>query len=929
MNIDLYFQMTKFTLFILAILCAQLSYAQLDNITLSAEQSNNTATINFGPFDNDELIQNELTKRSNGESPKFAIPVNVNITTKTHGQWENINGFDVWRLKVVSPGARSLNFGFSKFHLPENAVLRFYEDQTLSAQRNFTSKDNEGHNQLWTPCYKSDEVVIELIIPEDKTGLEFELSHVNHDFAGFLNPAGGSGSCNVDVMCSVEEGFPMIEAYRDATRSVGLLSLNGVGFCSGFLINNTANDCTPYFMTAKHCGINSGNAASVVVYWNYENSFCRAVGSAQSGAAGNGTQNIFNSGAIWRSTFNPSDMTLIEFDDPIAEEADAFFAGWNRANVTPTRGVAVHHPNGQEKRISFENNSLQLTSYLSTNVNSNADHLRVVDWDLGTTEGGSSGSPLFDENQRVVGQLHGGSAACGNDLSDWYGRFYTSWNGGQSASSRLRDWLDPMNTGQLTMDGTPANGCYIPLVLNLLSDDINVCVNQAPAFSIEMENNDINDFNITFDGLPLGVVANVVSSPLSQNSLIDVELNGFQNPGEFVIVMHVENEFQSSQISVPVTITGMPTATQLELPINGQTELPLSYSLNWLEINPSDTYKVEIATDVNFNNVIIQTFVTNNLYTATLPDPSTLYFWRVETLGECGTSPSSAVRSFTTVSSSNLSIPNSVQTICANGQINLALQIANDFSINPLSLSISNLPSGATFTTNIDSITSGDLVDILLDFQNAPTDLYNLSVVISDGVLVDSVYASVIVQSLPDNPSLLFPVNDENGVTLTDLSLEWLEMDDALNYQVLVSTSEEFETTVIDETTDFPFYESDLVLQSNRAYFWKIVANNSCGQSESSIRKFTTTTATSVDETQLISMEVFPNPASSKLHVEIDKDVELDEVSLFTITGQKLTENLKGAYFQTFDISNYPSGTYLLRVTSNGAVYTERVIIQH
>ncbi len=922
--------MTKFTLFILAILCAQFSYAQHDNITLSSEKYNNVATISYGPFDNTELLLDELSKSNAARSPHFAKPINVEISPKSHGQWENINGFDVWRLKIDSPGANSLNFGFSQFHLPENSVLRFYEGQTLSAKRIFTSKDNETHNQLWTPCFNSDEVVIELIVPEDKGGdLEFLLTQVNHDFVGFMNPAGGSGACNVDIMCNAEEGYPMIEAYRDASRSVGLMSLNGVAFCSGFLINNTANDCTPYFMTARHCGINASNAASLVVYWNFENSFCRAVGSAQNAAPGNGNQTVFNTGAIWRASYSGSDMTLIEFDDPIAEEANAYFAGWNRANTTPSKGVAIHHPNAQEKRISFEDNSLQLTEYLSTNTTSNGDHLRVVDWDLGTTEGGSSGSPLFDENQRVVGQLHGGSAGCGNDLSDWYGRIFTSWTGGQSSSSRLSNWLDPLNTGQLTLDGSEASSCFLPLALNLLTEDINVCVGQTPIFSVEMENYDANDFNITIEGMPLGVVADVVKSPLSGNSMIDVVLTGFQNPGNFVLVLHAENEFQSSQVSIPLTINGTPTAAQLSSPNNGQTEIPLVQELNWNQNEDSEYFMVEVATDASFSNVIIQSYVTNNNLLATLPNPNTIYFWKVISINDCGVGQSSAVRSFITISSSNLSLSQSTQTICSNGQVNLELQIANNFSINPLSLSIPNLPIGVTFTTDVDSIAAGDLVNIVLDFQNVSADLYNLSVVISDGDLVDSVYASLIVQSLPDNPSLLFPVNDENGVTLTNLSLEWLEMDDALNYQVMVSLDEDFGMTVVDEMTTLPFYELNVLLQKNSTYFWKVVTFNECGQSVSSTRKFTTTTATSIDVIDSISMDIFPNPASSKLHIEIDENLVIDDLSLFTVTGQKLTENLQNTFQQTIDVSNFPSGTYLLRVTSNGAVYTERVIIQH
>jgi lysyl endopeptidase len=91
----------------------------------------------------------------------------------------------------------------------------------------------------------------------------------------------------------------------------------------------------------------------------------------------------------------------------------------------------------------------------------------IGSWDLGVTEGGSSGSPLFDHNGRVVGQLWGGQAACtqdgagttNNGLYDYYGRFGISWDGA-SSSQRLKDWLDPDDSGVEILDpliGGPTN----------------------------------------------------------------------------------------------------------------------------------------------------------------------------------------------------------------------------------------------------------------------------------------------------------------------------------------------------------------------------------------------------------------------------------------------------------------------------------------
>ena len=97
------------------------------------------------------------------------------------------------------------------------------------------------------------------------------------------------------------------DASREQIGSVGTYSLGGSLFCTGGLLDNTAGDLKPFFLTADHCGVNSGNAASVVVYWNYESPNC--------GALSGWSLSDFQSGAFFRAAYDPSDMTLIELDD--------------------------------------------------------------------------------------------------------------------------------------------------------------------------------------------------------------------------------------------------------------------------------------------------------------------------------------------------------------------------------------------------------------------------------------------------------------------------------------------------------------------------------------------------------------------------------------------------------------------------------------
>ncbi|MDB4285569.1 serine protease, partial [bacterium] len=359
----------------------------------------------------------------------------------TSGTWEERDdGTLLWRLMVRSVGAKTLNLGFSRFHMPEGGELYVYSPDGAIVSGPYTARDNEEHGQLWTPLIEGDDVVIEVSIPVELEGeLELELAAVNHAYKDLADPFEKSGSCNIDVACSEADD------WTEEIRSVALYSIEGYLACTGTLLNNTSQDLTPYFLTAQHCGVTSSKAPTVVVYWNYETSLC--------GGVPDGPVDQNQSGAILRASYGPSDFVLLELDDMPSDSFNVHWAGWDRSGDAISDVATIHHPSADEKSISFDFHTPRITSYGGTNVPGDGTHIRVYNWDLGTTESGSSGGPLFDAQHRVVGQLHGGLAACGNNESDWFGRLYWSWNGGGASSSQLRSWLDPGNTGAMFMDG--------------------------------------------------------------------------------------------------------------------------------------------------------------------------------------------------------------------------------------------------------------------------------------------------------------------------------------------------------------------------------------------------------------------------------------------------------------------------------------------
>ena len=432
------------------------------------------------PLDLLRIGEEDVARDQQGLPPRFAIPERVSITPTKNGVWEDLgDGQMLWRLRIVGrDGTNSLNLGFTRFKMPKQGRLLIYSTDGKEMLRPFTAADNDEHGQLWTPVVLTNDLIVELTVPKRQMqAVQLRLGWINQGYRGFgtisADDYNKSGSCNLDVAC-LDAG----DTWREEMRAVGVISTGGSTFCTGSLLNNTSNDRKMYFMTANHCSINSGNAASLVVYWNYQNSFCRTPGSAASGQVGDGSLAQFHTGSFFRAANAASDFTLVELDDPAVAAYNHFWAGWNRSTGDFTCTAAnpcasIHHPSTDEKRITYVTTNTATTSYSGTTSPGDGTHV-WAHWATdppgpftvpGVTEPGSSGSPLYDSAGRFIGQLHGGPSSCGatgDNLSDYYGRLSSSWTGGGTNSTRASNWLDAAGTGATTIGGIENSGGCTP-----------------------------------------------------------------------------------------------------------------------------------------------------------------------------------------------------------------------------------------------------------------------------------------------------------------------------------------------------------------------------------------------------------------------------------------------------------------------------------
>ncbi len=395
---------------------------------------------------------------------RFGQEFEVAINCESHGVWTEEPGFDVWRVGVRCEGAIALSLWFSAYELPKGAQLFIRSVGESSGSHRYLGAFTHANNKEWgalaTGLIAGDGVIVELQLPAHldlRSRCQLEIGQVVHAYRDILNkaqelseaeqaargPFGNSGNCNININC------PEGQLWQCEKRAVALIVEGGFSACTGALINTTAQDGTPVFLTANHCL--GGRLNNWVFYFNHESESC-------SGSTGPTNQSV--SGATLLVSSGGSDFGLIELTETPPASYNVFYAGWNATDIEAqvTAATSIHHPSGDVMKICFEEDAAYHDNAAGAAV------WMIDQWELGVTEPGSSGSPLFDQDHRIIGQLYGGAAACSGNVNngqlDYYGRLGVSWDAGAS------DVLDPNGSGVQVMDGYPGEGCVTSLALD-------------------------------------------------------------------------------------------------------------------------------------------------------------------------------------------------------------------------------------------------------------------------------------------------------------------------------------------------------------------------------------------------------------------------------------------------------------------------------
>ncbi|MBK7212043.1 MAG: T9SS type A sorting domain-containing protein [Bacteroidales bacterium] len=395
---------------------------------------------------------------------RIGVTVPAEIGISNSGNWIiNPDGSKIWLVSISCKGAEAIGLDFSSFDLPSGSDLFIYNSNRTHVIGAFKSNENIKGMGFTSRPVQGDNIILEYFQPAGyMEEVHLEIASLLYIYRGFgekqdrsLFNFGGSGACEVNLNC--EEGANWKNQAAGVVRILTRVK-NQAFWCTGTVMNNSANDFSPIVLTANHCSESSGNVSSAsdlnkwVFYFAYESATCADPIAEPEELSMVGAEKL---AASQNPTDIGSDFYLIRLKQDIPASYHTYFNGWSLSAATPSSGVGIHHPQGDIKKISTYSTALGSGTWQST-----PNTHWIVKWGatangFGVTEAGSSGSPLYNGDGLIIGTLTGGESACSNTAAtDFYGKISYSWiSNGLSDTMQLEPWLDPMNEGRTSMEG--------------------------------------------------------------------------------------------------------------------------------------------------------------------------------------------------------------------------------------------------------------------------------------------------------------------------------------------------------------------------------------------------------------------------------------------------------------------------------------------
>lgn len=493
-----YLLTTLITSFAFSAVNAQFSQGGVPYSLKETKQSK-VETIQISDLDIDAWKLEAEENERNGEVGPYMVGQHVDFKIDSNNGTYIVNkdGTVTWKLEINVLNAKAIDLVLEGLVLPKGVSVFAYGETHQQVLGAYTSESNLPENQFILGPIVGDTYYLEfnfahaglvekvnINVPEMLVYFRgFDAEARVYGLGGF-ETLGNSSPCNIDANCEETlDGWKTSDFVnaKDATAKIIISSGSGggAGFCSGTLVNATGynpDNCEGLFLTASHCDFGNGrddeHFSNWRFYFNYQHTECN----------GSDIEQMFNyvQGAKFISRSNmpsfPSgpngslklvqDFLALDIGQ-LPSEFNTTKVGWNRVHDIHLINadeysddykyfIGFHHPGGNPKKQSY-------TSIILGNGTFNQNAISSTHWHVafegGCTEGGSSGSGLFDQNGNIIGVLSGGSGQIDALYSKISYGWENEWEQGEfpahsGSISRLKEALDPTGSGKMQHGST-------------------------------------------------------------------------------------------------------------------------------------------------------------------------------------------------------------------------------------------------------------------------------------------------------------------------------------------------------------------------------------------------------------------------------------------------------------------------------------------
>jgi hypothetical protein len=306
------------------------------------------------------------------------------------------------------------------------------------------------------------------------------------------------------------------------------------------------------------------------------------------------------------------------------------------------------------------------------------------------------------------------------------------------------------------------------------------------------------------------------------------------------------------------------------IPTNSSVDISVSTGLDWNGYNAS-VYDVYFGTNDTPSDLVANNISVRHWVPDTILSYNTSYYWKIVAWDACGNNNSSAIWNFTTgcplPGTPDITSPTNSST---GVSINADLDWVNSSDATYYQVYFGTNASLLTLNGSTNE-SSWPLPTLSVNTT------YYWQVVAKNicGSTNGSIWSFTTATScpIPGTPASPSPAHASTGVSVSTSVLDWSDCANTSAYQVYFGTNS---SALTQQPTTTSSNGPMPTLSYNTTYYWKIVANNSCGGSTNgSIWNFTTECATPGDPAS-------PAPNDTSTLVSVNADLDWDNSSAAT-----------------------------------------------